>query len=234
MNADCASTVDKTAVMPRAVLLAGGWAHPPSDMIVAMQSLLGERGFDVAVAIDPAEAVVTLAGNCDLLVVGCCWFAMQDSRYTPDQRRENAVPFDGELRDAITKVLADGCPVMALHTAVISFDAADAWNNLIGGSWNWATSWHPEPTRMAVRPAAQTPIDFAEFSVVDELYQGLDMQTTAIVVAESEGGDPLVWLHAEAGRAAVNLLGHDQRSLAEPAHRALNERLLDWLVAPHA
>lgn len=219
--------------MPRAVVLAGGWAHPGDDLIDAVHALLANRGFDVSVVTDPQDTAGQIAAGCDLFVVGCCWFDMADDRYSDAQRREHAVPFDGELRDGVVTLLGSGCPVLALHTAVISFDSAQPWVERIGGSWNWATSGHPEPAPMMVRPsAAASAIEFDAFSVVDELYQGLDVHETAQVVAESPVGDPLVWLHEHGGRAAVNLLGHDQRSLGDRSHVELNERLLDWLLAP--
>ena len=217
--------------MSRAVVLAGGWAHPGHDLIAAVQTLLDGRGFDVVAVTAPEHVAAEIEAGCDLLVAGCCWFAMADDRYTHRQRQQYAVDFDGELREVVTNVLDAGCPVLALHTAVISFDGAEPWVRALGGTWNWTNSWHPEPASMLVEPAVATPIAFEAFSVVDELYQGLDMSETATVVAESANGDPLVWLHQQAGRAAVNLLGHDQRSLAHPAHRALNEQLLDWLLA---
>jgi len=197
-----------------------------------MGSLLHQRGFSLAVVTDPDQVAIEIAAGCDVLVVGCCWFAMADERYTDAQRHLHAVPFDGALREAVTSVIIAGCPVLALHTAVISFDGDPVWTNLLGGAWNWAASWHPEPSLMTVQPVTGTPIAFEGFSVVDELYQGLDVHETVTVVAESDRGDPLVWLHDTTGRAAVNLLGHDARSLCDPAHRQLNERLLDWLLAP--
>ena len=217
--------------MSRAVLLAGGWAHPGHDLITTMRSLVERRGFDLAVETHAEQAVETIAECCDLLVVGSCWFAMTDERYSDEQRQQHAVNFDGALKQSFAQLIADGCPLLALHTAVISFDGADPWAGWLGGSWNWTTSWHPEPGLVAVRPALGTPIDFDPFTVIDELYQGLDLHESVRVVAESDAGDPLVWLQQSNGRAAVNLLGHDQRSLDAPGHRQLNEQLLDWLLA---
>ena len=212
-----------------AVLLAGGWAHPGHDQVAAMCDLLAERSFETRVVLDPAEAPAALDEGCDLLVVAACWFAMTDARYTDEQRRDHAVPLSSALAQSLTRLRDQGCPVFALHTAVICFDGHDTWTDWLGGSWNWETSWHPEPGSILVQPADATPIEFSRFAVVDELYQGLDLTEDVDLVAAD--GHPLVWLHTtDSGKAAVNLLGHDERSLGDPAHRDLNGQLIDWLV----
>ncbi len=214
-----------------AVLLAGGWAHPGDDLIASVGEILARRKIDVEVVTDPMLAAQALDTRCDLLVAGPCWFSMTDERYTPDQRSEFAVVLDEPLAQRLQDLKAAGCPVLALHTAVICFDSSPTWSDWLGGEWNWDTSWHPEPALIQVRPATDSPIGFQEFSVTDELYQGLDLASSVDVVAESATGDPLVWLHeTSTARAAVNVLGHDARSLDTPAHRALIDQLLDRLL----
>ena len=195
-----------------------------------MSDLLAERSFEIRVVRDPAEAPAALAEGCDLLVIAACWFAMTDARYTDEQRRDHAVPLSSALAQSLTALRDQGCPVLALHTAVICFDGHATWTDWLGGSWNWETSWHPEPGSILVQPADATPITFSSFTVFDELYQGLDVTDDVRLVATADG-HPLVWLRStDVSRAAVNLLGHDERSLGDPAHRDLNSQLIDWLV----
>ena len=216
--------------MRRAVLLAGGWAHPGDDQVAAVTDLLAERSFEIQVVSDPAEAPEALEQGCDLLVVAACWFSMTDARYTDEQRRDHAVQLSPALEQSLVKLREQGCPLLAMHTAMICFDGLDSWASWLGGTWNWETSGHPEPEPVLVQPASDAPITFSSFTVTDELYQGLDVMNGVDIVAHAQG-HPLVWLRTtDAGRAAVNLLGHDERSLGDPAHRALNGRLIDWLV----
>lgn len=217
--------------MSRAVLWAGGWAHPPEDSIAAVTARLELRGFDVAVVTDPGDAASSIDESCDLLVVSACWFAMTDERYTAEQRAEYAVGADAAREAALDGLRRAGCPLLALHTAVICFDGWSPWREWCGGTWNWETSWHPPPADLAVVGVVGSPIEVDTFSVTDEEYQGLDVDDVESV-ATSGGGHPLVWLHGtDHGRAAVNLLGHDARSLDHPDHQALADRLLDWLLA---
>jgi hypothetical protein len=217
--------------MTRAVLFAGGWAHPGKDLIAAVQGLLFPRGIDVAVVTNAADAASEVDAGCDLLVVGSCWFSMTDERYNEEQRAEFAVKFAAPLRASLQRLKDAGCPLLALHTAVICFDGADLWSDWLGGSWNWETSWHPAPEPMAVKPVSNDTLEVEEFAVTDELYQGLDVHDEVTLAAESAAGDPLVWLNETGvGRSAVNLLGHDFRSLDHPGHEALNNQLLDWLL----
>ncbi|MFT4988764.1 MAG: hypothetical protein ACI9BK_001538, partial [Acidimicrobiales bacterium] len=55
-----------------------------------MRSLVERRGFDLAVETHAEQAVETIAEGCDLLVVGSCWFAMTDERYSDEQRQQHA------------------------------------------------------------------------------------------------------------------------------------------------
>jgi len=221
--------------MNKAVVAVGGWAHPGDDIEATIRELLSKHGvtkraMSIEVVSDPAALEATLRAGCDLLVVGACWFAMTDDRYTGADREEHAYQATPGLLEALDELRRSGCPVLALHTAVICFDGATVWREWLGGTWNWETSWHPDPATLPVRSAAGAPL-FEPFTVVDELYQGLSIDLGAQIIAESEQGDPLVWTNeTEHGRAAVDVLGHDHRSLNNPGHRALLADLVDWLV----
>ena len=167
----------------------------------------------------------------DLLVVAACWFGMYHDRYSAEQRSEFAVTLDTQQRSALDGLRQQGCPLLAMHTAPICFDGWEPWHRWLGGTWDWATSWHPEPAALDLLPASDSPLAAEPFQVVDEEYQELIVDASAQLVASSERGHPLVWINeSELGRSAVNLLGHDRRSLGNPAHQSLNNTLLDWLI----
>lgn len=237
MSSPRRTSVDRYRLaMRRAIIAAGGWAHPGDDIIAAAQSLITPHGFAQVDVVRNGHALAqALTQQCDLLIVGACWFSMSDDRYTEAQRAEHAVPLTTALTDALVRVRNAGCPVLALHTAVICFDGAPEWREWLGGTWNWQTSFHPPPAEIEVHPsepAATSSVSFDPFVVSDELYQGLDLDDGVSVIAESAHGDPLVWLHeTTTGRSAVNVLGHDRRSLADPAHQQLNQQLLGWLLS---
>ncbi len=217
--------------MTRAVLLAGGWAHPGDDLIASFHQLLSARNIELIVVTDPGAAATALRAPCDLLVVGSCWFSMTDARYSTEQRAEYGVELDEELRTALTTRRDQGCPLLAIHTAVICFDGAAFWRDWLGGTWNWATSWHPAPASIDVEAVPGSSINLDAFQVIDELYHDLDIADDVETIARSAQHDPLVWLRrSRTGRSAVNLLGHDRRSLDHAAHRALNGSLVDWLL----
>jgi len=219
----------------RAVLAVGGWAHPGDDIARAASALVEAAGFVSATVRDPGVLAQTLSQGCDLLVVGACWFAMNDARYTEPQRADHAFEADATLLAELEVLRTTGCPLLALHTAVISFDGAEVWREWLGGTWNWETSWHPEPAPMLVQPPGSASIalgTFEPFTVTDELYQDLTIDATARIEAESAGGQPLAWtVESSLGRSAVSLLGHDARSLQTPGHQELLGDLLAWLLA---
>lgn len=218
--------------MGRAIIAAGGWAHPGDDIVDAAQALIRPHGFQrVDVVRDGTSFVEALETPCDLLVMGACWFSMSDARYNDEQRAEFALPWSPALASSLQRTRDSGCALLALHTAVICFDDMSVWSDWLGGAWNWETSFHPPPASVGVSAATASPLPFEPFEVTDELYQGLDVHDDVVVVAESQG-HPLVWLHeTPMARCAVNLLGHDRRSLADPNHHDLNGSLVRWLLA---
>lgn len=209
--------------------------HPPAPMEGALTELLAARATSLSVVTDPTAASdaidAAMAGSCDLLVVSACWFSMTQDRYSDQQRAVNAVGPARQPRRAIEDAWRGGCPVLALHTGIISFDDWAAWPMILGGRWNWETSWHPPPGPLHVVPEPGATVAVEPFSVVDEEYQGLEVLPSSRVVARSENGHPLLWTSQQAGgRAAVSLLGHDSGSLREPRHQAALHGLIDWLT----
>lgn len=218
------------SILLSATVVAGGWAHPPDDLANSMTGLLGSRGYDVSVVTDPAELVLELQTDPDLVVFGACWFAMTDKRYTATQRAEFAVTTSDELKAALRSVIDAGVPMLAMHTAVLCFDGWPEWGEWLGAEWNWAASFHPAPTTISVTvdPRAKAG---ADFSVIDEEYQGLNISSQVDVIATSAAHNPLAWTcPATRTRVAVDLLGHDERSLDHVGHQRLLHGLLDWLT----
>jgi len=219
---------------PRAILACGGWAHPVDEISDPLVELLAGRGFHVVVVEQPGELTAALGTTCDLLVVAACWFTMTQDRYTTEQRTEWGVPADVDRQRVLSEVLDGGTPLLALHTAVICFDDWPRWHDHLGGGWNWQHSYHPEPTQILVNPdnGPQSRVRIEPFTVFDEEYRSVDVAPTSTVIARSEAGHPLMWLNQTAGRrVAVDLLGHDRRSLNDAGHVAAIELLLDWLLA---
>ncbi|MEO1060481.1 MAG: ThuA domain-containing protein [Actinomycetota bacterium] len=218
----------------RALVLAGGWMHPPDEPVAAVRRTLATPAWDVAVVTEPAQVADAVGDGCDLLVVASCWFSMTAERYTDDQRAAWAVHRDARRESALASLADGGVPVLALHTAVICFDGWPLWRDWLGGVWSWDRSWHPEPRPMSVRAEPGAPVESTSFEPIDEEYTDLDIDPAVVVVARSAGGQPLVWVHEAAGRrAAVSLLGHDHRSLDHPEHRRLLRGLVDHLTTAH-
>jgi type 1 glutamine amidotransferase len=90
--------------------------------------------------------------------------------------------------------------------------------------------------RIDVRPAAPHPIVAGAypFTVVDELYQELEISPDVQVIAEgrlagSDGWKPVGMVKQTGrGRSAYLTLGHDVASLDEPEHARLIARAARW------
>jgi len=228
----------------RALVIAGGWAHPAASTGPPTAAALEAcgLGIDIDINVDMVSEMDAAAerierGDIDLLVVHTCRFQMLDARYRAEQRAEHAYITSPAVRSAFANHLDAGRPMFALHTAPISFDDWERWPSLVGATWNWERSNHPPPGRFTVELAGDHPVTagLTPFSIVDELYRFVEPAIDAEVLASASDDTgivhPIVWLHhAGPARVAYDALGHDQRSLDNIAHRALIARLLDWLL----
>ena len=223
--------------------------HPPDEPVATLSRLLADRGMAVEPVTEPSAVTGALQAPPDLLVVAACWFSMTDARYSDEQRAGWAVPSDPVREQAIADAVAAGTAVLSLHTGVICFDDWVGWEQVLGGRWDWSTSSHPPPAELAIEPVGGdidigsdmefggdigggSDINIEPFTVVDEEYRGLRVGDDSRIVARSaEGHHPLVWLIDGSPRRAVDLLGHDRRSLDHPGHRRLLGQLIDWLLA---
>ena len=223
----------------RALVIAGGWAHPAASTgppTVAALEACGVRAEIVGEMDDAARRIER--DDLDLLVMHTCRFQMLDARYSAEQRDAHAYVTPSAVRAAIAGHLDARRPMLALHTAPICFDDWDRWPSLVGATWSWERSNHPPPGRFIVEPSAahRLTAGLAPFTIVDELYRFVEPAPGAEIVATAtdDGGTvhPITWLHhAGPARVAYNALGHDHRSLDNPDHRALLTRLIGWLLA---
>ena len=221
----------------RAVLVTGGHSHPPELSQASLTAVLAAAGLQVDVSPDVEEAFRTLAdGGPDLLVVNALRFTMGHPRYD-EYRQEWAFSLSAPAREAVEGWVTAGGALLALHTALVSFDDWAGWGDLLGGSWDWDRSGHGPIGPVDVRVGASSSLGAgpASFTLTDECYVDLDVRDDVEMVATmSEDAGPVqpaCWVRSHgAGRVATSALGHDLRSLDDPSHRALLAGLLAWLV----
>lgn len=209
------------------LLCGGGYSHPPDDSVPSLTDLFAGLGRSLEVHDDVDAGLAALSPDRhDLLVVNALRFTMSDERYA-DLRAEHAFHLDDTGRDAITSWHAAGRPILALHTGIISFDDWPAWSDLLGARWEWGVSHHPPIGPLSVCVGDE------RFEVVDECYQHLRHRPGNEVLATSADGHPLAWTRMSgSGLVAVDLLGHDARSLDHPGHRRLLTTLVQRLLEP--
>jgi len=219
--------------MQSAAVLVGGWAHPAEETGPAVGAMLTSLGIEAAI-VDHPDALPEVIDDQDLLVIHGCFFQMLDERYTPEQRAEFSYTSTPEVRSAISGWVSMARPVLAMHTAVLCFDDWEDWPEIAGARWDWARSHHPPmgELHVSIGDHARTT-RLGDFDVTDERYTNLDLLPGAEVLATAASDgveEPAVWVH-QAGAASViyDALGHDERSLAHPDHRALLGRLLSQL-----
>ncbi len=228
----------------RHLLLSGGPAH---DFAATSQSLAGlfdESGVATTIVDEPEAAFAHLravevgeAEAFDLLTVNALHWRMGADRYA-HLRQDHAFTLESDDAALIGRFVAAGGGLLALHTAVICFDAEPTWRALCGASWNWETSSHRPPSQANVRVtgagrhhALTEGLD--DFVVLDEIYQDLDTgpEIVALLTSDDPGSErPLLWArHIGDGRVVTDLLGHGLESIEHPTHRTILRRAATWL-----
>ena len=171
-------------------------------------------------------------------VVTCNLLAWRMEQRPAEDRGRWAFDLSDRGGEVIGAYVAEGGALLAMHTAVICFDAHPRWRELLGATWDWQTSDHPPPGDVLVEatgPDAHELVEAGErFTVRDELYHGLDIDDSVTPLYRASIGEtraPAVWCReVGVGRVVVDVLGHDAGSLRAPPHRRLLERAYRWLL----
>jgi type 1 glutamine amidotransferase len=232
--------------MTRHLVLSGGPNHEFAAVAAELTALLAERGFESVVVDEPSDAVARLrsarAGrepSISLLTVHALHWRMDVPRYAHLRGRmaRSLTADDAAELDAFVR---RGGGLLALHTAVICFDADPAWRELCGAAWDWSTSSHPPlgPVAVALTAAGREhPVTagHGDFVVTDECYEALDtvQGLEPLLVGRTAASSwPLLWAReVGAGRVVTDLLGHGPESLRHPIHRSILSRAAAWAAA---
>lgn len=223
--------------MTRCLLLSGGPTHHFDTTSPMLAALLAEQGIDTTVVTEPADMIEALRGDAvDLLAVNALRWRMPQERYAP-LRAEYAVALDSAELAVVDRFVRGGGGLLALHTAVICFDADPTWHALCGASWRWEHSSHPPfgPVAVTVTDAGRhhdltRGVD--DFVVDDEAYGFLDeVDDLEPLLVSTHGGraHPLLWARPVGrGRVVTDLLGHGPDSFEHPTHRRILTRAAAW------
>ncbi len=226
----------------RAVVLSGGLTHDFPATTACLRELLEAAELDVEVHTDVDEAFGALTGA-DLLVVNALRWTMTGPG-VPDRYRDLAPEWAASpspaAREALSTHLARGGGVLGMHTASICFDDWPEWGEVLGGAWVWGRSGHPPlGPAIQVRAGAADPLvcDVDPFEVVDEVYGDLDLQPDVTGLLHAAHPDspadkhPVLWSREHGrGRVVYDALGHHPPSYDVPAHRAILQRAIHWLI----
>lgn len=230
--------------MARVLLLTGGpdHAHDFAATGGALAGLLTDAGHSVETVDHPDRATESLAtGDHDALVVNALRWRMLGERYDA-WRDEWGYATNPALADTVAAYVHAGGGLVGNHTASICFDDWPGWRDVLGGTWNWERSWHPEPGPVHATVAAEHPVTDGlgdGFDVVDEVYGDLDLADAIDVVATAprRAGDapqPIAWVHHHGdGRVVYDALGHDAASLHHPSHTRLLRQAVAWVTEAH-
>jgi type 1 glutamine amidotransferase len=227
----------------RHLLLSGGPGHPFATTSALLAEIVGDQGFGTTVVTEPADVVAALRAAedgtgdpVDLLTVNALRWRMTQDRYAAS-RDEHAVVLEPDELAVVDRFVRRGGGLLALHTAVICFDADPVWQALCGGSWSWERSSHPPlgPVAVEVTEAGRVhPITLGveRFVVDDEAYGFLDqVDDLDPLLVTTHGGrsQPLLWARSVGGgRVVTDVLGHGPPSLEHATHRSVLARAACW------
>jgi type 1 glutamine amidotransferase len=224
----------------RNLLLTGGHGHDFDAIAAELVALLDEVDVETTTVTDPRVAIGLLQREgpdaFDLLTVHALRWRMAERPVEPD-RATHAFALAPKEAQAIDAFVRAGGGLLALHAAVICFDADPTWRDLCGAAWAWDRSTHPPhgEVRIAVTDAGRAhPLTSGldDVVLVDEVYGFLDeVEGLEALLASRHGGrdHPVCWARSRGrGRVVTDVLGHDATSFAHPAHRRLVQRAAAW------
>ncbi|MEZ5382343.1 MAG: ThuA domain-containing protein [Microthrixaceae bacterium] len=227
------------------MILSGGPAHDFDATSNALAELLEPDGLTSQVVTEPGDAFDAISRGqrghgppVDLLTVNALRWRMEVDRYA-HLRDDFAFGLTPQQAALIERYVLGGGGLLALHAAVICFDAEPTWRRLCGAAWNWARSAHPPvgPADVQVTVSGRThPITagLPDFTITDEVYGFLDEEAgfdPLLCSSHAGRAHPLLWARElGAGRAVTDLLGHGGASLSHPTHRTILRRAALWAV----
>jgi type 1 glutamine amidotransferase len=229
----------------RNLLLSGGPTHDFAATSDAVSRILDEQGIRTTVVLEPDAALEllddSLQGRTEpfsLLTVNALRWSMGAPRFA-HLRAGHAYRLTDHGAARLDEFVRGGGGLLALHTAVICFDAQVRWRELCGAAWDWTASSHPPcgPARVRVTEHGRghpLTAGLDDFVIDDEVYGFLDEVDglAALLTAEHGGRDhPLLWARElGAGRVVTDLLGHGPASFEHPVHRTILRRAVEWAI----
>ena len=231
--------------MKRHLVLSGGPGHDFDATSTVLVKLLSGDGIESVVVTEPGEALAMLRESesnhrpsIDLLTVNTLRWRMEIDRYEPLRVEYGFAVTDEEVA-LVDRYVRSGGGLLALHAAVICFDAHPAWRRLCGASWNWARSSHPPLglAKVGVTLSGRShPLTegIDDFLIRDEIYGFLDEDDDIDpLLAGAHGGreHPLLWARKVGqGRVVTDVLGHGVESLSHPSHHTILSRVASWAI----
>ena len=222
----------------RAVILSGSgryadpW-HRFDETSAALTGIIAGAGYRVEVSDDLLGGLAAI-GDADLLVVN----AGNPATPLPEGAVDPGEPGADEVAAAVAGLdaaLERGIGILAVHSAAATLPEVPAFGRALGARWIDGVSWHPPIGDARVHIVGTHPIaaGLADFTVFDERYSGLHLDSVIEPIAEHEEDGirhPLIWAR-ELGHSRIvyDALGHDARSYESTAHREFLVRALDWL-----
>ena len=229
--------------MSRHLVLSGGPQHDFTSATAALVDIAASVGFATTVVTEPAEFFSLLAAAetgrvapWSIVTVQALRWRMTADRYAAE-RATYAYDLTAENAARLDRHVVGGGGLLALHTAVICFDADPTWHRLVGGTWQWDRSWHPPSAAVCVQVTAAGAAHVigdepTEFVVTDEVYCELDVDADVVPLlsATVDGvARPLLWAREVGrGRVVTDVLGHDATSIGHPRHQRVLANALRW------
>ena len=164
---------------------------------------------------------VEAAKNYDALVFYDMW-----QEITPDQQA------------AYLELLNKGKPIVYLHHALISFQAWDEFDRIVGGVWEegeGTVKHNVQYTIQIADPDHPATKGMQDFEIEDETYGNFKANRDVHVLLKAqhpESAPVIGWTHRYANSQIVYIqLGHDGLAYGNPGYRKLVDQGIRWVVA---
>lgn len=139
---------------------------------------------------------------------------------------------------AYLELLNQGKPIVYLHHALISFQAWDEFDRIVGGVWEEGEGTVKHNVQYTIQIAAPdhpATKGMQDFEIEDETYGNFKANPDVHVLLKAEHPEsaPVIgWTHRYAKSQIVYIqLGHDRLAYGNPGYRKLVDQGIRWVVA---
>ena len=220
------------------LILTGGIRHNFDENTNAISKILNDAGFSNIIEENMKKGFDLITEESfDLVTVMALRWQMKNSSKYEVYRKNWGLKLTNKMKKIFEEYIKSGGGLFGFHTACLCFDDWLEWQKILGGTWNWDSSFHPPISSIKIIPTTikhQITKNLHSFNIEDELYSNLDTVSSINVLMKAKLNNkddfqPVLWTNNYGkGKIVFDGLGHDKVSIENSIHSKIIKRCATW------